>query len=152
MSIGRIAQRSVDTASAHESASQAAERMHQRNVGCLVVTDETGRPTGILTDRDLAIRVVAPGRDAFTTSVKDIMTPWPVTCRQESSIDDGLVAMRRSQIRRLPIIDAEGQLVGLVTLDDVLQLLSEQVTSVGRIIASETPAAAASTGRREVVL
>lgn len=152
MSIGRIAQRSVDTADAQESVNLAAERMHQRNVGCLVVTDESGRPTGILTDRDLVLRVVAPGKDAFTTLVKDVMTAWPVTCREESPIEEAIAAMRRAQIRRLPVIGAAGQLVGLVTLDDILQLLAEEMASIGRVLSSETPAAAAASGMREVML
>ena len=152
MSIGRIAQRNVDTADPHESVSQAAERMHQRNVGCLIILDDAGHPTGIVTDRDLVLRIVAPGKDAFTTMVKDVMTAWPVTCKEETPIEEALASMRRLQVRRLPVVGAQGELLGIVTLDDIIQLLAEEMTSIGRILSSETPAAAAAAGMREVVL
>ncbi len=143
MSLESIYQRSVDTARADESAFQAAERMHQRTVGALVVVNQDNVPIGMLTDRDLAIRVVAAGRDPYTTMVRDVMTPEPVTTGQAASIGSALSLMRTGEFRRLPIVDGQGRLAGLVALDDILMLLSDELSQVGPILKRETPQAAA---------
>lgn len=143
MSVGRICQREVDLASVDENVSRAAERMHQRTVGSLVVLNDEREPVGIVTDRDLTIRVLAPGRDPFTTTVGDVMTKFPETVREDTPIEHALTLMRRGSFRRLPVVDHNGQLAGLVTLDDIMMLLSEELGSVGRLLESETPQSAA---------
>ena len=77
MSIGKICNREVHLAQADEPIQEAANRMLQRGVGCLVVIDDEKVPIGLLTDRDLAVRAVAYGRDAATTPVRDLMTAQP---------------------------------------------------------------------------
>jgi CBS domain-containing protein len=143
MSVGRICQRSVDVAEPHESVCTAAERMHQRSVGALVVVDRNSRPLGILTDRDLVVRILARGSDPFATAVESVMTPVPKTVVEHAPIEDALSLMRSGAFRRLPVVDGEGALVGLVTLDDILMLLSEEFLQVGRLLEQETPRAAA---------
>lgn len=139
MSVGRICQRDVDLAELHESVCQAAERMHQRNVGALVVVDERQLPIGILTDRDLMVRVVATGKSTQTTQVSDVMTAYPKTIAEEGSIESALALMRGGEFRRLPVVGRDGQLVGIVTLDDILMLLSEEFFEIGRLVERETP-------------
>ncbi len=142
MTIQDICQHSVDTAGPGESAFQAAERMHQRTVGALVVVDDAGTPVGIVTDRDLALRVVAAGRDAYSTPVREVMTPQPKTAPAATSIEDALSTMRAGAFRRLPIVDKHGHLAGLVALDDIVVLLSKEIGRVGRVLKQEMPQAA----------
>ena len=139
MSVGRICIRDVDLAEPTENVWKAAERMHQRCVGTLVVTDEWNKPAGIVTDRDLVERVLAEGRDAQTTLVQDVMTPSPQTIAEDEPIEEALSRMRNGRFRRLAVVDTEGKLVGLVSLDDVLMLLAEEFLEIGKLLERETP-------------
>jgi CBS domain-containing protein len=143
MTIGRICQREVDFADPNETVFQAAERMHQRTVGALVVLDGDRRPIGILTDRDLVVRAMAAGRDPYTTTVADVMTRHPQTVSEEAAIESALSMMRSGAFRRLPVVNHDDRLVGLVTLDDILMLLCEEFQSIGTLLRKETPVAAA---------
>ncbi len=143
MSIGRVCQREVDVASSDEPVLHAAERMHQRSVGTLVVVDHERRPQGIVTDRDLVIKVLAPGKDAARTTVGQIMTQHPDTIHEEAPIEAAFESMRRHGARRLPVIDRKGVLVGLVSVDDLLALIIEELSQVGGLLARQTPQAAA---------
>lgn len=139
MSVGRICVREVDIASAEESAQAAAERMRSRAVGTLVVLDEERRPVGILTDRDLTVRVLADGKDGTTTTVGEAMTAAPNTVSEETSIEQALSMMRAGPFRRMPVTDDAGKLVGLLSLDDVLDLLAEEFRDIGGLLRSESP-------------
>ena len=141
--IGRICQRDVDTFGPDETATVIASRMHQRGVGALVCVDEFKRPVGIVTDRDLMVRVLATGKDAATTKAGDIMTPNPNTIYERSPIETAIELMRGGAFRRLPVVDGQGRLVGVVTLDDVLMLLAEEFREVGGVLERETPRAIA---------
>jgi CBS domain-containing protein len=146
MSVGRICQREVDFVDPGESVFQAAERMHQRTVGALVVLDPKHRPIGIVTDRDLTLRAIAACRDPFTTTVAEVMTRDPKTVAEETAIEMALSLMRSGAFRRLPVVDQDDRLVGLVTLDDVLLLLCEEFAAIGGLLTRETPVAAAESG------
>jgi CBS domain-containing protein len=148
MTVARLCQRDVDVAGLNESVTVAAERMHQRSVGALVVVDDELAPVGILTDRDLVIRVLAPGQNGQTTAVGDVMTRNPQTIAEDASIESALALMRRGTFRRLPVVDRRGALQGIVTLDDILQLLGEELFAVSKLVESETPRAAAVAGPR----
>jgi CBS domain-containing protein len=139
MSVGRICQRHVDLAEPEETVRMAAERMRQRSVGTLVVLDEERRPAGIVTDRDLVLRVIAAGLDPEETLVKDVMTEAPRTVTDETPIEDTVALMRSGAFRRVPVVDVEGQLAGLVSVDDVLALLAEEFTSIGELLRKESP-------------
>lgn len=143
MSIGRICQREVDFADPSESVFQAAERMHQRTVGALVVLNADRRPIGIVTDRDLVTRVIAGCKDAFTETLESVMTRDPHLVTQDTSIEDALSLMRSAAVRRLPVVDQEGKLVGIVTLDDILLLLCEETASIREVLNRQTPVAVA---------
>ena len=141
MSVGRICTREVDLAQADESVWQAAERMHQRAVGTLVVVDSEKHPIGIVTDRDLVERVLAQALDPNVTTVDQVMTQAPETVSKDAAIEFAITVMRRERCRRLPVVDDTGQLIGLLSLDDVLQLLAEEFTSVGQLLQRQTPQA-----------
>ena len=139
VAVGRICQREVDVASPGETVQAAARRMQQRKVGSLVVVTEDRKPVGIVTDRDLVLRVLAPGLDAARTPVRDVMTRQPVTASEQTSVDSAVSVMRKGGFRRLPIVDLDGQLSGLVTVDDILGLLSRQLGEISGLIAKEGP-------------
>ena len=139
MTVGRICTREVDLVDAHESVQIAAERMNARNVGTLIVLDQESHPIGMITDRDLALRVVAKGRDSIQTLVSEIMTQFPYNVTEETSIEIALSKMRAGGFRRLPVVDASGKLIGVVSLDDILELLCSEFTEIGNLIRKESP-------------
>ena len=139
MSVGRICTRDVDLAETGESALEAARRMEQRRVGTLVVVDAAGRPIGVLTDRDLALRVVAQGCDARSTTVGHVMTKDPKTISESTPIESALSLMRSGSFRRLPVVNGDGKLVGTLSLDDVLALLAEEFALIGGLLDRERP-------------
>jgi CBS domain-containing protein len=143
MTIQRICQRHVDVARPDESVQVAAERMRQHTVGCLVVVDDLRRPIGVVTDRDLALRVLAEGKNPYVTTIQAAMTCDVKTLPIEAGIEQALRLMREGGFRRVPIVDREGSLVGLVTMDDIVMLLVAELCQVGHLIYGETPLAAA---------
>ena len=143
MSVGRICQRDVDLADLDEIAWAAAERMHQRSVGSLLVLNENRQPIGIVTDRDLVVNVLAHEREPRTTRVRDVMTAPVKTVGEDAAIEYAISMMRSGEFRRLPVIDREGRLVGVLTLDDILTLLAEEFADIGQLLGRQTPRAAA---------
>ena len=139
MTAGRICTREVDLAERDENAWQAAVRMRQRAVGTLVIVNEAKQPTGIVTDRDLLERVLAEAKDPRHTLVEDVMTRDPTTIAEDETIEVALPRMRRGGFRRLPVVDRKGSLVGLLSMDDVLMRLAEEISQVGQLIKRETP-------------
>ena len=143
MTAGRICNREVDLAEPAETVQVAASRMHSRNVGTLVVIDEGSRPIGILTDRDLAIRVVGQGLHPAETTVRAVMSNPPRSVTESTSIESAITHMRSGPFRRMIVTDDDGRLVGLLSLDDVLDLLAEEFQEIGRLIRREGPRALA---------
>lgn len=127
MSVGQICSLDVDVAHAEESISRAAERMRQHAVGALVVVNAQQNPIGIVTDRDLVTRVLAPGHDAHTTAVRNAMTCTPKTIREDESLETAIAIMRLGGFRRLPVVNKRGALAGIVALDDILCSASPQM-------------------------
>jgi CBS domain-containing protein len=143
MTAGRVCVRTVDLAHADESVWQAAERMHQRGVGALVVLNDSREPVGILTDRDLVERVIAKRLDPDETPVDRVMTAHPMTIYEGAEVEKALTLMRDGHFRRLPVVDHEGKLTGLICLDDLLMTWARQFALVGEALATETPRALA---------
>jgi len=139
MGIGRICARAVDTAHPEESAQAAAQRMGTRRVGTLIVVDEQNTPVGVLTDRDLAIRVAARGRDPHRTTVSEVMTAGVTTIPLRTEVEEALAVMRSRTVRRLPVVDDRGHLVGVISLDDVLTLLAREFRELGELLGEERP-------------
>jgi len=138
MSIGRICTRVVATASRNETVRTLADRMAEHNVGTVVVV-ENEKPVGIVTDRDLAVRVLAAGLDAETTSADDIMTGEVRSLDEGTPIEDALAAMKGSGVRRIAVTGEDGKLAGILALDDVLELLVEEAESIGAVLRKESP-------------
>lgn len=134
MSVGRICVRTVHVASADESVREAARRMREADVGTLVVVDDKRSPLGVVTDRDVALRCVAAGRDPDATPIAAVMTA-PAQCVAEATaIEDALAHMAGNEARRLVVTDDAGRLAGILALDDVLELLAEEAAVIGRLL------------------
>jgi CBS domain-containing protein len=138
MTVHDICRRDVDTASYDQSVLDAARCMRDRQVGSVVVVDDH-RPVGILTDRDLTVRVLAAALDPGTTRVSEVMTPSPTTVREDATIVAALGYMRAGRFRRLPVVRADGHLVGILALDDVLAMAAEELAEVGPLLRREAP-------------
>lgn len=137
---GQICSRIVTVVGRETPLVQAAQLMRSEHVGCVVVVDQarTGRHVcGILTDRDIVTAVVAAEVDPATLTVEDVMTADVVTALEADSVTDLVRAMRRRGVRRLPIVTPQRVLVGLVTLDDVLSLLAEQLRAMSLAVEAE---------------
>jgi len=104
-----------------DSVSKAAQLMKAENVGSIpVIEDEqTMKLIGIVTDRDLAVQVVAPERDAGSTQVSDVMTYEVVSCRASDDVQKAVDAMSQHQLRRMPVIDSDHRIVGIISQADV---------------------------------
>jgi CBS domain-containing protein len=139
MTVGRLCTREVFFARPQETVEEAAGRMLDNNVGSLVIIDEETRPVGILTDRDLAVRVVARDLVAQKTRVEDVMTRQPESVPETLSLEVALERMKGGRRRRLIVVDAEGRLEGIVTLDDMLALLVEEFESIGALLKRQRP-------------
>jgi CBS domain-containing protein len=132
----RLLRRLPETLGPDASCSEAAERMRDGNVGAIVVV-EAGRPIGVVTDRDIAVRVVAEGLSPDATALRDVMSGQPIFLSEERPLDQAVAAMRDLSVRRIPVVDADGKLAGVVAMDDLIVLLSEQLGSLAEAIRRE---------------
>lgn len=139
MNAGNFCARNVDTATPNETVLVAAHRMNDRNVGSLIVINDHKRPIGIITDRDLTIRVLAKSLDPARTFLVDVMTEAPKVASQPASLIECVGIMRNGPFRRLPIVDDSGELFGVLTLDDVLENLADSFYQAAGLIRREGP-------------
>lgn len=140
MPIGEICNREVIIAQRHDTALQAAKLMREHHVGDVLVVEERGGkrvPVGIVTDRDLVVEIVAPELDPGFITAGDIMVPELATVKENTGVFEAIQYMRGKGIRRLPVVDEDGGLIGIVTLDDLLVLLAEELTALARLVALE---------------
>lgn len=140
LTVGEICSRTTVYGYGNMSVGEAARLMLEQHVGGLVIVEDrdTGRiVTGILTDRDITLAVVARDFNGQTMPVSSVMSANPACCRPEDSISDALDLMRRHGVRRAPVVDGGGVLVGIIALDDLLRLFSEHLQSLAEIIDSE---------------
>lgn len=105
-----------------------AQRMQSADIGALPVVDnhETKKLIGIITDRDLAVQVVGASRDATNTLVSDVMTTQPQVCHPSDDVDTMLSRMSTHQVRRLPVVDKDGYVVGIISQADVATRLDNE--------------------------
>ncbi len=134
MTVGAICVRSVQIAAPEEKVRAVVGRMAEADVGTVVVLGNDQKPVGMLTDRDVAMRCVAGALDPGATEVQAIMTA-PVICLHESTpIESALERMAGVHARRMVVVDDEERLVGILALDDVLELLAEEVAAIGKLV------------------
>ncbi len=136
MNIGQLVRRAVETVPTTASCTEAARRMRDADVGSVIVA-EGGRPLGIVSDRDLAVRVLATGSDPETLCVADVMSRKPIFVSQARDVPYVLELMRDMAVRRIPVVDDNHQLVGVVALDDIILALSSELAAVAETIRKE---------------
>ena len=137
MNAGELCIRDVVTARADETAVEAAQRMARYHVGDLVVVEEHAgevRPIGIVTDRDLVVGALARGAVAPTLPIRAVMQPDLVTAGVDDDLDAVLALMKRHLVRRVPIVNARGSLEGILSIDDVLARIQEQLTAATALL------------------
>jgi CBS domain-containing protein len=111
----------------------AAGLMAGMKVGSIVIVEEL-RPVFILTDRDIVVGVVNEDLDPKQTPIFRVMTPDPLVLAEEMSLFEALEEVKHKGVRRYPVVDYEGNLVGIFTLDDVLQLLGLEMAAIARVV------------------
>ncbi|MFP5506630.1 MAG: CBS domain-containing protein [Gammaproteobacteria bacterium] len=140
MPVGEVCNREVVVADRALPVTEAALRMRAHHVGDLVVVDDqAGRrhPVGIVTDRDIVVEVVAAGVNPEALRVGDIMGTQVATVRESEGLFEAMRYMRDQGVRRMPVVDAAGALVGILTLDDLLELLAEELGELAKLVSRE---------------
>lgn len=136
MPIERLIRRPVQTLGPGDTCREAAALMRDEGIGAVVV-EQDKRPIGIVTDRDLAVRVMAKGGDPDKLTLREVMTKDPIFLAAPRSFDQLVAAMRDNIVRRVLVVEEDGTLRGVISLDDVLVLLSEQLADVCRVVQRE---------------
>jgi CBS domain-containing protein len=140
MSVGKMCVREVAVAERSTTVREAAQLMRRFHVGNLVIVDgkgSRGRPVGIVTDRDIVLSVVATGLDPAVFTVGDLAMNPLISCKEDEGVFECVQEMRRHGVRRMPVVDREGALVGIVAVDDLVQLLAEEMGELGKLITRE---------------
>ncbi|WP_235868812.1 CBS domain-containing protein [Meridianimarinicoccus zhengii] len=119
--------RHADWASADTPVSEVARMMQKDDIGAIPVGKDD-KLIGMITDRDIALRVVAAGRDPVKTTAEEIMTKGIVYCRTTETVEDAIHLMDQKKIRRLPVIDENKRLVGMLSLGDVSHAVSRELS------------------------
>ena len=140
MNAGALCNRNVVTANRETSISEAARLMRDRHVGSLIIIEKRDHriePVGILTDRDIVVEVLAEDVDPNTVTVGDIMTSAVLKVNENDSILETAQRMRARGVRRVPVISSQCELVGVLAQDDILGLLSEELSLLVKVTARE---------------
>jgi signal-transduction protein with cAMP-binding, CBS, and nucleotidyltransferase domain len=139
MLVEAIMQTGTATVDRDHTALRVARLMKEKNVGSVVVVDDKGRPVGIVTDRDLALKLMAEGKSP-ETPVDEIMSHPVFAVSQASLVFDTLREMARRHVHRMPVIDAETKkLVGVVTAEAALMLLTTELANIAEVMSHARP-------------
>jgi CBS domain-containing protein len=144
VNIEGYAVKDVVTVSPEDTLSAAADLLRASAIGCVVATEE-GQPVGVLTDRDLALAVLVDGRDPKKESVRTSMACPAITIAASARLQEAVAVMGDHGIRRLPVVGADGALTGLVTADDLIMSLADEMASIRSVVGAQSP------GRYEAV-
>lgn len=139
LTIGDICTRKVTIANKQTDLITAAQLMRRDHVGALVVVDDLEGQTkvcGVITDRDIVTSIVAQGLDPGPLYVEDVMSTPVITVQEEGSLIDLMRAMRRNGVRRIPVTNKDQILIGIVTLEDILKILAEELNLLASSIDS----------------
>ena len=145
----RRCEREVVTVPPEATVFEIADAMDEHSIGCVVVTDAADRPLGIVTDRDLVLRVVAAGRDAEKTRARDVMSGNLATAATTENLPRVIEIMRARGVRRLPLVE-HGRVAGIVTLDDIVAELASDLWNVDEAARVELREAQRTSRRRRL--
>lgn len=141
MTVGEICNREVTIVERHEPVLLAAQLMREHHVGDVVVVEQEGdcvRPVGIVTDRDIVLELVAKSVDVKSVTVGDVMSSDLLTASEEDDIGFLLEQMQARGVRRVPVVDDKGSLAGIVTVDDLVDILAEQLAMLVNLVQRES--------------
>lgn len=135
MQVSSFYTQEVVTAGPDTTIFEAAQIMRREHVGDVVILDEGdgGAPQGILTDRDIVVSILAPDLDARTMTVSDVMSFDLVTVGVDDDLGDAIEAMTEAGVRRLPVVDADRRLAGVLSLDDIVRVLGRYMEKLSRL-------------------
>jgi CBS domain-containing protein len=136
MSLKSYCRKPVVRISPETSITEACQLMEQNNIGCLIAERE-GKLCGIVTDRDIALRVTGAKRDSDKTKVQEIMTPDPIRVSVDKDLHHLTALMHAYHVRRVPIVNGFDTTLGLVTMDDLIAELGSDISEIGKAISEE---------------
>lgn len=128
MPIANFVKQDIVTASPEQTLSEVASLMKNYDIGAVVIVDDEGAPTGIVTDRDIVLRCVCEGDDPNEVKVESIMSSGIETVSEDAGVMDILECMKSSKVRRVPIVDRLGKAVALVSFGDIFELLTKELS------------------------
>lgn len=140
MNVGEICNREVIIINQDGSIQEAIALMREHHVGDVVVVEERDGeryPVGILTDRDIVVEILAEGVDMDAVAIKDVMSYQLLQVRERDDITDALKLMRSKGVRRLPVVDERGVLAGILSVDDIIDVLAEELMDLATLIRRE---------------
>jgi len=140
MPVSEICNREVIIVQPNSTVIEAAKLMRQHHVGDVLVVEERGGvrvPVGIVTDRDLVVEIMAPELDQRVITVGDLIMPELATVDEDAGVSETIEYMRVKGVRRLPVVNKGGGLVGIITLDDLLELLAEELLALAKLVKHE---------------
>lgn len=140
MFVGEICNRQVVICLPEDSIRQAAELMRNNHVGDVIVVEHKANmhfPVGILTDRDIVIEVLAEGVDATSITVKDVMSSELISVKEDDHVIETIEQMRDKGIRRVPVVNRDGGLEGILAVDDTIELVAELLSDLVKLFKHE---------------
>lgn len=140
MAIGEICRRQVVVARGGETVQEAARLMRRHHVGSIVVVDERDGvrvPVGIITDRDIVVGVVAKEVEPGAVTLAEVVARNLATLPESAGVAEAVELMRSRGVRRLPVVGRDGALLGIVTVDDLVDLLAEELGGLARLVSRE---------------
>jgi CBS domain-containing protein len=140
MTLKTICNREVVIAGKSETIPEAARLMREYHTGDVVIVEERDGlrfPVGIVTDRDIVIELVAKEVDLDSLIVGDVMCRELTLAKENDDVDETIKIMRQKGIRRMPVVDNAGALIGIITLDDLLDLIAEQLKDLAGLITKQ---------------
>lgn len=140
MSIGELCSREVVVVNRDEPIREAVRLMRQHHIGDVIVVETREghrRPVGILTDRDIVIELLSAGVDLESVAIRDAMSFELVTVRESDDLLETIERMGERGVRRVPVVDDAGALVGILSIDDVIELAAEQLSGLARLVRRE---------------
>lgn len=140
MTIGTVCSRNPVTAPSDAPLTTLARLMHDRHVGAVIVTKapiDRPVPVGIVTDRDIVHAQIRHDSDLATLRTEDVMTRDPLVLTEETPIGQGIERLRERGVRRAPVVDTSGGLVGLVSIDDLFAALAEDLSRLAHLVSRQ---------------
>lgn len=140
MNIGELCNREVIIINRQESVLEAAKLMRKYHVGDVIVVEQSGAesmPVGILTDRDIVIELVAKEVNAEKIAVGDAMSAELLIAKEDGQLHELIEQMQLKAVRRAPVVNAKGKLIGIVTMDDMIEVLAEQLGALASLVHRE---------------